>query len=431
MPMTNIAATTIDGQLVYYRPEEVIAIGQSAGMFALNGDAADLNHVPTIERDRFPEQDLISTLPPMYLIEVTDPVAVVDEALSRGLRVQLNHVLFAHGGCCCDPCCSGSPYGAFPFKATPFKATPFKATPFKATPSNRTSAVPTGPAQLPATPNSAQAPNVDVWILDTGIGDGRVQTGLDGRTSGDAVDHPDRKPVDDVVDPVAGHGTFIAGIIEQLTPGCRTRVVGVIDGEGAVDEWHAADEIYHLLGDAAGIDLTRVILNLSFGGALSVSGWAIGQAIASAQEPGVVVVASAGNDGACTPIFPAAFPGVTSVGALDHDGDPAPFTNRGAWVDACTYGVDLVSTYFDFDRADPDPGFDMAKIDPKFPGGWAIWSGTSFATPVVVAAIAARMGRTNKPSAVDARAELLDNGTEMPCLGVRIDHADVDTILAT
>ena len=27
-------------------------------------------------------------------------------------------------------------------------------------------------------------------------------------------------PADNYLDPVAGHGTFIAGIIEQLTPGC-------------------------------------------------------------------------------------------------------------------------------------------------------------------------------------------------------------------
>ena len=43
-------------------------------------------------------------------------------------------------------------------------------------------------------------------------------------------------------------------------------------------------------------------------------------AIADIQAKGVVVVASAGNDGTCEPMFPAALPGVVSVGAVGPDG---------------------------------------------------------------------------------------------------------------
>ena len=58
-----------------------------------------------------------------------------------------------------------------------------------------------------------------------------------------------------------------------------------------------------------------------------------------------VVVASAGNDSTSRPYYPAALPGVIGVGAVDADGRAA-FSNFGSWVDACTPGVDVVSTFF-------------------------------------------------------------------------------------
>ena len=60
---------------------------------------------------------------------------------------------------------------------------------------------------------------------------------------------------------------------------------------------------------------------------------------------GIVVVASAGNDGVCRPAYPAAFDGVVSVAALGPDG-PAPFSNWGSWVRACAPGVDVASTFY-------------------------------------------------------------------------------------
>jgi subtilisin family serine protease len=46
-----------------------------------------------------------------------------------------------------------------------------------------------------------------------------------------------------------------------------------------------------------------------------------------------VVVASAGNDATWLTAYPAAFPDVVSVAALDADG-PADYTNHGPWVRA-------------------------------------------------------------------------------------------------
>jgi subtilisin family serine protease len=94
------------------------------------------------------------------------------------------------------------------------------------------------------------------------------------------------------------------------------------------------------------------------------------------------VVAAAGNDGVHDrPHWPAAFAGsalgfasqVIAVAAHDGTGLCA-WSNTGPWVDMSAPGSNIVSTYVN--HAD-------------FPTGFAQWSGTSFAAPYVVAAIAA------------------------------------------
>ncbi|MGB8861250.1 MAG: S8 family serine peptidase, partial [Ilumatobacteraceae bacterium] len=90
----------------------------------------------------------------------------------------------------------------------------------------------------------------------------------------------------------------------------------------------------------------------------------------------------AGNEATCRVSWPSALPGVIAVGALGWDG-PASFTNYGDWVDACAPGVFVVSRFHD--------GIDYYDdLDPKTADfhGWAKWCGTSFAAPIVAAAIA-------------------------------------------
>jgi subtilisin family serine protease len=99
-----------------------------------------------------------------------------------------------------------------------------------------------------------------------------------------------------------------------------------------------------------------------------------------------LVVASAGNDGTARPYFPAALPGVIAVGALDADGRAA-FSNFGSWVDACTPGVDVVSTFFTHvDDRCPCCGSVVQEYR-----GWARWSGTSFSAPKVAGVVAQEM----------------------------------------
>ena len=75
------------------------------------------------------------------------------------------------------------------------------------------------------------------------------------------------------------------------------------------------------------------------------------------------------------------------MGAVGPDG-PAPFSNYGHWVRACAPGVDVVSTFFEFNGDEQAVG---TEPDPDNFTQWARWSGTSFSAPLVVGALAQAM----------------------------------------
>ena len=129
-----------------------------------------------------------------------------------------------------------------------------------------------------------------------------------------------------------------------------------------------------------------------------------------------LVVAAAGNFDSDRPYWPAALKDVVAVAALKHSpsGEPerAPFSNYGWWVDAAAPGVKLKSTFLTH-----------GQEDGKEFHGYAKWSGTSFAAPVVAGRIAALMSDKDM-SVRDAASELLDPaGLRIPDLGVVVPAA--------
>jgi subtilisin family serine protease len=240
-----------------------------------------------------------------------------------------------------------------------------------------------------ATALNEQAPHI--VILDTGLsGIPNRPEALDyDRIAAEAVvdlDAPDEDGDLDL-DPAAGHGTFIAGVIDQVQPGCEINLRRVLSTYGDGDEAFIAKRLEQL--EIA--DPKHTIINLSFGGYTLENPAALEWAIRRLQARGVVVVASAGNDGTCIPQFPAAFEDVVSVGALGPSG-PAPFSNYGSWVRACAPGVDILSSFF---KAFGGGGTaSSGPDDPDYFHGWGLWSGTSFSAPIVVGALAKAMFAT-------------------------------------
>jgi hypothetical protein len=335
-----------------------------------------------------------------------DVIRTVAHLRALGYPAQPDHALFLHGGCGCG--CPPHPAHVWPDEcgsdAHDVAVNPRSKVNARLNPRSKVNArlnprskVNQGSSARPTLQPSAFNPGPHiarefrVTVLDTGVEAQR--TGIaqmlyeSALVTGDP-DFPDSTPRDHFLDTCAGHGTFIAGVIAQHALGCRIQVHSLADPYGVVSESDVmvAIEAESTKPKMAERDDERPphYLNLSFGG----RSWddqimaGLQAAISSAQLAGIVVVASAGNDGDCHPTYPAALPGVVSVGAIGPDG-PAEFTNYGPWVRCCAPGVDVVSTFFTFDGAEP-PG---PGGDPDAFSGWACWSGTSFSTPAVIGAL--------------------------------------------
>jgi cell wall-associated protease len=166
------------------------------------------------------------------------------------------------------------------------------------------------------------------------------------------------KPIDDV-----GHGTHVAGIvgaqtnnkigIASLSKGVSIMPVKVGD---ANQLW--ASDIGK--GIKYAVDNGADIINLSLGGMYNEY---VEEMIQYAFDHDVLVVAAAGNDGTTDYTYPAAYPTVLSVGAVDWTDNSADFSNYGSWVSVTAPGVEILSTYGE--------------------NGYDYLSGTSMASPMV------------------------------------------------
>ncbi|NJP93497.1 S8/S53 family peptidase [Nonomuraea sp. FMUSA5-5] len=261
----------------------------------------------------------------VHLSSGVDPCELTAELRDQGLRASPNHVLRG------QPLFFGGPASRpFPTPPVPYKAGKSRS-------------------------------HVVVGLLDTGVTKHPWWAGSDwyagvGPEEADAYEGAQ-----------AGHGTFIAGLLTRRAPGVRLRVGRVLDGDGLTDEATVVRALYRMR------ERPPQVLNLSFGchtfddrpppllsdaiGALSAT----------------VTVACAGNTGSDRPFWPAALPCVVGVAAVDATQQRrAPYSGHGTWVDACARGDWLTSSYLDAGEY----------------GGYAAWSGTSFATALVAGAIA-------------------------------------------
>jgi subtilisin family serine protease len=210
-------------------------------------------------------------------------------------------------------------------------------------------------------PGSAE---VIVAVVDSGVGphadlEGRVLPGRSfvvGRSQEDTADRN-------------GHGTALAGIIagnvhDHLgTAGVAQRVrilpVAVLDDEGLGTDQDAAQ------GIAWAVDQGADVINVSLGGQWPSE--AMKAAVRYAWDSGVVVVAAVGNDGPGTAVrYPAAYPEVIAVAAVDRSGAHLDLSNTGPEVDISAPGASILAPDLPYGGI---PGLD-----------YRLFSGTSFST---------------------------------------------------
>ncbi|MBU4215786.1 MAG: S8/S53 family peptidase [Actinobacteria bacterium] len=260
---------------------------------------------------------------------------------------------------------------------------------------------------------------VRVAVVDTGIAAATRPDGwLDAveREAGERsnIDPLDALPADGYLDLSAGHGTFVAGLVQQVAPGADITVYRAIGTAGTGSEVEVACQLIRAVRDGA------QVVNLSLGtpSVFDEPPLALATAFDVIREIELergwetVVVAAAGNLGDDSPVWPAAFGRVVAVGSLTAQLRPAAWSSRGHWVDFSTVGEGVVSTFVTGTQS-PD-----LVPDPETFGDtpWARWTGTSFSAPQVTGAIARAMTEHDL-SAPDAVKELLATGRPVPGLG--------------
>jgi thermitase len=239
---------------------------------------------------------------------------------------------------------------------------------------------------------------VPVGIVDTGIDSAHED--LRGRLAACATSANGKVRAGACADD-NDHGTHVAGTIAAIANN-RVGVAGVAfdsplvvckaldrQGSGSIADVASCIAWAHERG--------AKVISMSLGGSASITlRTAVRAAWARGGTRGSVLVAAAGNDGNSATEFPAGYPEVVSVAAVDDAGRHASFSNANADVEIAAPGVNVLST--------------------KRGGGYVRFSGTSMATPHVAGAAALLWGDNRRATATAIRARLdaaiYDRGTE-------------------
>jgi subtilisin family serine protease len=163
-----------------------------------------------------------------------------------------------------------------------------------------------------------------------------------------------------------GHGTMVMGVIHLVAPSAQLLPLKAFKSDGTADLSNILRAIYY------GVQNNASVINMSFD--VKTASTELKNALDYVNQLGLVLVASAGNDGMQETVYPAALQndvmGIASVGSTTaSDGTRSTFSNFGdaiVWVAAP--GEEIVTTY----------------PFSTYAAGW----GTSFSAPFVSGAAA-------------------------------------------
>jgi subtilisin family serine protease len=246
---------------------------------------------------------------------------------------------------------------------------------------------------------ASAAADAKVGLVDSGVDDSHPSLrGAKVRSWGCDVPHPD------------AHGTAVAALMvgrdgrfHGALPGARLYAADIYCANPAGG---SAAQIAAALGWLAREQVA--VINLSLVGPPNQ---ALERMVAAMVARGYLLVAAVGNDGpAAPPLYPASYPGVVGVTAVDRRGQPLPEAARGPQVQFAAPGNNMVS-------ANPgEPPYRPVR-------------GTSFAAPLVAGLLAPALARPDRARAREAVAALArqagDGTTVSNTLGYGIVGADL------
>jgi subtilisin family serine protease len=191
-----------------------------------------------------------------------------------------------------------------------------------------------------------------------------------------------------------GHGTMVAGVIAArpnngvggagICWSCQVMPVKVLGANGSGTAASIASGIRFAADHGADV------ISMSF--VLSGPDAGVESALAYAHARGVLLIAAAGNNGGDTPTYPAAYPGVVSVAAVDPSGVLFPWSTHGSWVTLAAPGCSYTTA----------PG-----------SAFVTFCGTSAAAPLV-AGLAGLALSAGAGSAAQVEAALEQTATPLP-----------------
>jgi hypothetical protein len=251
---------------------------------------------------------------------------------------------------------------------------------------------PAGGALMPTNAALASSPGVSgarvIGMIDGGVASNPSLTGASIEQNGFAGSP---QPT--------GHGTAVASLLVGNQAPFRGAAIGarlyVADVYGGSRAAGSATAIVKALGWLA--SKRPQVINISLVGP---SNKLVQRAIEAVQSRGIAVVAAVGNDGpAAPPQYPASYPGVLAITAVDAHGRALPEAGRATHLDFAAPGADMAAAL---------PGQGYAKV-----------RGTSFASPLA----AARLAIAGSPArlAGEARPGKGRVGRGIVCGDCRID----------
>lgn len=199
----------------------------------------------------------------------------------------------------------------------------------------------------------------------------------------------------ELVSPV-NHGTAVASVLigddsalGPLLPNATVYSATAVHGQ---DRYRQGATALNLMRATAWlIEQDVSVINISLTGP---ENRVLERVLGMAMANNVAIVAAAGNNGAHSPpVYPAAYPGVTAVTAVDRNGDIYRWANQGEHVEFAALGVDLP----------------VARSD----GTIGRLSGTSLAAPIVSAYLACAIAHASgdvRTAYQEMQSESIDRG---------------------
>jgi len=193
------------------------------------------------------------------------------------------------------------------------------------------------------------------------------------------------------------HGTLVAGT--AAATGNNAKGIAGVDWDTKILPLQALDDDSYgdtrSVGRAIYYAISRQVdvINLSLGSSLSDS--YVEQAVRAATAAGIIVVAAAGNDGCDCMVYPANYPEVVAVGALDTNNAKASFSSFGPNVDIVAPGTQITAPTWRSDNATT-----------AYSSGAA---GTSFSSPIVAGMITRLISHQPSASPLQLIAALTEN----------------------